>query len=36
VQVSALDDAYRNLILSASLLEPLRVRNPLLNEGGGQ
>jgi hypothetical protein len=35
-QVSALDDAYRNLILSASLLEPLRVRNPLLNEGSGQ
>jgi uncharacterized protein YraI len=35
-QVSTLDDAYRNLILSASLLEPLRIRNPLLNEGGGQ
>jgi uncharacterized protein YraI len=33
-QVSALDDAYRNLVLSASLLEPLRVRNPLLHEGG--
>jgi hypothetical protein len=30
-QITALDDAYRNLILSASLLEPLRVRNPLLH-----
>lgn len=29
-QVSTLDNAYRNLILSASLLEPLRSRNPLL------
>ena len=30
-QTQTLDDAYHNLILSASLLEPLRVRNPLLN-----
>lgn len=30
-QTEALDAAYRDLLLSASLLEPLRVRNPLLN-----
>ena len=30
-QTEALDQAYRDLLLSASLLEPLRVRNPLLN-----
>ncbi|MEO8397200.1 MAG: hypothetical protein ABI700_29665, partial [Chloroflexota bacterium] len=30
-QTQTLDNAYKNLILSASLLEPLRVRNPLLN-----
>ncbi len=32
-QSDILDDAYRNLLLSASLLEPLRVRNPLLESG---
>ena len=30
-QTQTLDDAYRDLLLSASLLEPLRLRNPLLN-----
>jgi len=30
-QTTTLDAAYRDLLLSASLLEPLRVRNPLLN-----
>lgn len=30
-QSAALDAAYRELVLAASLLEPLRVRNPLLN-----
>ncbi len=30
-QSAALDEAYRELVLAASLLEPLRVRNPLLN-----
>lgn len=33
LQVAALDEAYRNLILSASLIDPLRVRNPLLQGG---
>lgn len=32
-QIVALDEAYRNLILSGSFLNPLRVRNPLLREG---
>lgn len=31
VQSSALDESYRELVIAASLLEPLRVRNPLLN-----
>lgn len=31
-QSATLDEAYRELLLSASLLEPLRVRNPLLND----
>lgn len=30
-QTAALDAAHRDLILAGSLLEPLRVRNPLLN-----
>lgn len=32
-QNHALDQAYRDLLLAASLLEPLRVRNPLLHGG---
>ena len=33
-QLTTLDAAYRDLLLSASLIEPLRVRNPLLNQDG--
>lgn len=33
--LAQLDDAERNLILSSSLLEPLRVRNPLLETFAG-
>jgi len=33
--LSSIADAERNLILAASLLEPLRIRNPLLNTFAG-